>query len=67
MRLREYLTALVRRLATGLALAAFGATPALADPQSFPTPIAPVLREIPPPPLHPALWMVRDEIGRAHV
>ena len=60
MRLRAYLSALARRLATGLALAAFGASPALADPQSFPTPQAPVLREIPPPPLHPALWMVRD-------
>lgn len=60
MRLRDFLTALPRRLATGLALASFGATPALADPQSFPHPIAPVLREIPPPPLHPALWMVKD-------
>ena len=63
MRLRDFLTALPRRArlaATGLALAAFGVTPALADPQSFPTPIAPVLREIPPPPLHPALWMVKD-------
>ena len=46
MTLREFLTALPRRLATGLALAAFGASPALADPQSFPQPQAPVLREI---------------------
>ncbi len=60
MRLRETLTALARRLAEGLALIAFGVSPALADPQSFPQPIAPVLREIPPPPLHPALWMVKD-------
>ena len=60
MRLRDFLTALPRRLAEGLALIAFGATPALADPQNFPTPVAPVLREIPPPPLHPALWMVKD-------
>ncbi|MDP3673592.1 MAG: TraB/GumN family protein [Novosphingobium sp.] len=61
MRLRDFLTALPRRLAEGFALLAFGAAPALADPQSFPTPVAPVLREIPPPPLHPALWMVKDE------
>ena len=60
MRLRDFLTALPRRLATALALASFGATPALADPQSFPQPQAPVLREIQPPPLHPALWMVKD-------
>src|SRR5215213_8216726 len=60
MRFREHLTALARRLATGLALASFGAGPALADPQGFPTPQAPVLREVPPPPLHPALWMVKD-------
>ena len=64
MTLRDFLSALPRRLATGLALAsfgaAFGASPALADPQSFPRPIAPILREIPPPPLHPALWMVKD-------
>jgi uncharacterized protein len=60
MRLREFFSALPRRLAAGLAFVAFGASPALADPQSFPTPVAPVLREIPPPPLHPALWMVKD-------
>lgn len=40
----------------GLALA----TPALADPQALPKPVAPTLREVPPAPLHPALWMVRD-------
>ena len=60
MRLRDFLTALPRRIAAGLALVSFGVTPALADPQAFPHPIAPVLREIPPPPLHPALWMVKD-------
>ena len=60
MTLRKFLTALPRRLATALTLASFGATPALADPQSFPKSIAPVLREIPPPPLHPALWLVKD-------
>ena len=49
-----------RRLAAALA-GLLLATPALADPQSLPTPIAPTLREVPPPPLHPALWMVRDE------
>ncbi len=61
MRIREHLAALLRRIATGLALASFGASPALADPQSLPTPLAPVLREVPPAPLKPALWMVSDE------
>ena len=60
MRLRDFLTALPRRLGEALALLAFGASPALADPQGFPQPQAPVLREILPPPLHPALWMVKD-------
>ena len=52
MKLRR-LTALI----AGLLLT----TPALADPQSLPTPVAPTLREVPPTPLHPALWLVKDE------
>ena len=49
----------LRRLAATLAAFLVG-QPALADPQSLPTPVAPSLREVPPAPLHPALWMVRD-------
>ena len=60
MRLREFLTALARRLAAGLAIASFGAGPALADPQAPPAQQPQTLREIPPPPLAPALWMVKD-------
>ena len=60
MTLRSKLMALRRALA-GLALLA---TPALADPQALPTPVAPSLRpipsEVPPVPLKPALWMVSD-------
>jgi len=48
-----------RRLAATLAALLLG-QPALADPQALPKPVAPSLREIPPEPLHPALWMVRD-------
>ena len=49
-----------RRLAAALAALLLG-QPALADPQSLPTPVAPSLREIPPPPLAPALWLVKDD------
>lgn len=49
-----------RRLAAALAALLLG-QPALADPQSLPTPVAPSLREIPPPPLAPALWLVSDD------
>jgi uncharacterized protein YbaP (TraB family) len=49
----------LRRLAAALAALLIG-QPALADPQALPKPVAPSLREVPPAPLHPALWMVRD-------
>lgn len=48
-----------RRLAATFAALLLG-QPALADPQALPKPVAPSLREVPSPPLHPALWMVRD-------
>ena len=56
MTIRSKLLALRRALA-GLALLA---TPALADPQSLPSPVPPSLREVAPAPLKPALWMVSD-------
>lgn len=56
MTIRSRLLALRRALA-GLALFA---SPALADPQALPTPVAPTLREVPPAPLKPALWMLSD-------
>ena len=49
-----------RRLVAALAALLLG-QPALADPQSLPTPVAPSLREIPPQPLAPALWLVSDD------
>ena len=49
----------LNRLAATLAALLLG-QPALADPQALPKPVAPSLREVPPAPLHPALWMVRD-------
>ena len=49
-----------RRLVAALAALLLG-QPALADPQSLPTPVAPSLREIPPQPLAPALWLVKDD------
>ena len=56
MTIRSKFLALRRALA-GLALFA---SPALADPQTLPTPIASTLREVPPAPLKPALWSVSD-------
>ena len=47
----------LRRALAGLALFA---TPALADPQTLPAPVAPSLRAVPPAPLKPALWKVSD-------
>ena len=55
MRLRDRLRRLAAVLA-GLLLA----SPALADPQSLPTPVAPKLEQLAPQPLSPALWAVRD-------
>jgi len=49
-----------RRLAAAFA-GLLLSTPSLADPQSVPTPVAPSLHEVPSPPVHPALWAVRDE------
>lgn len=61
MTIRSKLLAL-RRALTGLTLLA---SPALADPQTLPKPmptaLRPVLQEVPPAPLKPALWMVSDE------
>ena len=52
----------LRRALAGLALLA---SPALADPQSLPKPmpssLRPILQEVPPAPLKPALWMVSDD------
>ncbi|MCA1662212.1 MAG: TraB/GumN family protein [Novosphingobium sp.] len=56
MRLRDR----IRRLIAVLAALLLG-QPALADPQSLPTPIAPTLREIAPQPLSPALWLIKDD------
>ena len=50
----------LRRLAAALG-ALLLSQPALADPQSLPTPIAPKLEQLAPQPLSPALWAVRDE------